>query len=336
MLPPARSSSVRMIRQLATTTRSFASSSSHKASLNHAIAMVNQYDPVGNIPGRLLPEKAMTETYYAVRSFWVETGLRFGTTTRVSPHSTPEVHLQWWTEGIENIYDAADLPSDFDHPTLHLLQGLVQQHDLRKHHFDDILNGRRKDLDIKQYETLDELSLHAQASCGSLAKLVLEGGHVSQEKLPEAYEAARLVGVCHGLTNALRLSIPIVSTTGKLIVPQDLCDKYNVRSPRYLLSALGQGDAECRRAFHSAIQDIVEEARSNLAQARELRSSILAKQDGDKAVAVLIPGVASEVFLDRLQQKNYDLTDKNLRSVGIVEQGSCVAKMIVAYYQKTY
>jgi phytoene/squalene synthetase len=300
----------------------------------HAVHMVKTYDPAGNLPGRLLPTSDMSVTYYSTRSFWVETGLRFGSTAKVPPNASPQDHLEWWQEGINHVYnDNADLPQDWNHPTLRLLQEIVKKHNLSKCHFDDILTGRRRDLDLKQYPTLDSLTEHVILSCGSLSELVLESGHVTFSK---ALDAAKLVGVCHGLSNALRTSIPVISTTGKLVIPQDLCVKYGVKSPRYLLSSLGLGDAECRAALYNAVRDIAHVARSNLEEARGLRDTLLANEDGDKAVAVLIPGLASETFLDRLEKAGYDLTDRNLRNVGFMEHAVCASRMIAAYYQKRY
>lgn len=294
----------------------------------------------------------MKDAYYAVRSFWVETGLRFGTTALVPPHSSPAVHLDWWQQGIQSLYgdSSATHPTtmdmndkavaghpSYDHPTLRLLQDLIRRHSWSKAYFDDILLGRRKDLDMKQYTTVHDLMEHARLSCGSLFSLVLESGDVTQTSNPPAHDAARLLGKAHGMTNALRLSIPIVSTTGKLIIPQDLCIKYGVKSPRYLLSALGQGDAECKQALQSAVQEIASIAEDNLEQARTLRDDILTKNTGGAAaVKVFLPAVASDMFLKQLAAKGYDLTDKNLRHVGMIEQGMGMAKMLAAFYQQRY
>lgn len=303
--------------------------------VEHAVHMVKQHDPAGYIPGRLLPTTDMSVTYYAVRSFWVETGLRFGSTAKVDLNAPPIEHIEWWQQGIDHLYNNTEKqPEDWNHPTLRLLQQVIAQHNLSKCHFDDILMGRRRDVDLKQYPTLDSLIEHVVLSCGSLSELVLESGDVKNSA--KAYKVAKLVGVTHGLTNALRTSIPVMSTTGKLVVPQDLCEKYGVKSPRYLLSALGQGDVECRAAFQNAIRDIANEARSYLEQARSLRDEVLEEPDGEKAVAVFIPGLASEIFLDRLEEANFDLTDRDLRNVGMMEHVRCVSRMIAAYYQKRY
>uniref|UniRef100_A0A7S1D375 Uncharacterized protein n=1 Tax=Cyclophora tenuis TaxID=216820 RepID=A0A7S1D375_CYCTE len=312
-----------------------------KHDLDHAVEMVQSHDPVGYLPGRLLPTRDMSETYYAVRSFWVETGLRFGTTAIVPPNSSPAEHIEWWQEGINLVYDenTDGMPTDFNHPTLRLLQELVPKNNLKKHHLDNVLLGRSHDLDLKQYATLDDLVQHAERSCVSLLQLVLESSKNGTSA--SANEAARLVGICHGLTNALRLSIPVVSITGKLVIPQDLCEKHNVKTPRYLLSALGQGDEAGQQALRSAVAEIVATARTHLNEARALRQRIFdasSNSNGaaEAAVATLIPAIASETFLNRLEQTGFDLTNRNLRNVGIVERASCSARMIAAYLTKTY
>ena len=63
---------------------------------------------------------------------------------------------------------------------------------------------------------------------------------------------------------------------------------------------------------------------------------LLAEEEGEQAVRVLLPGLASETFLQRLEQSNYDLTNRNLRNVWTVEHWQCAFRMILAYYQTKY
>jgi hypothetical protein len=149
-------------------------------------------------------------------------------------------------------------------------------------------------------------------------------------------------GAAHGLTNALRFSIPLVSSTGRLILPKDLCLKHGVSRPRYLLSALGQGDASCQQALRLVVQDICTEARRDLELAREMRTAILdydtaaSHKAGKHAVAVFLPAVASETFLNRLKSKHYDLTDKNLRHTGLFDRFVGIACMVTAFHQDRF
>jgi len=165
----------------------------------------------------------------------------------------------------------------------------------------------------------------------------LQALSIDESTNPSAHQAARHLGTCHGLTNALRTSIPLLSNTGKIIIPQDLCYKYDVKSPRYLLSAFSQGDTKCREALQHAVRDIVERARTCLEKARELRESILDDEpNGKKAIAVLLPGVASETFLNRLESHDYNLTSLDLRNVGPMEHATCAFRMINARYSYQY
>lgn len=267
--------------------------------------------------------------------------MRLGSTAGVPPHAAPSVHLEWWQEGIDALFaDTTDISTspEWNHPTLRLLQSLLrtEQVSWEKASFDTILQGRRKDLDVTQYDTMGDLVDHAEESCANIHRLVLQSGHVDEARNPYVYEAAREVGIAHGLTNALRTSIPVVSTTGKLIVPAELTQKHGIRSPRYLLSALGQGDAKCVAALQSAVQEIVGTARTHLAQARGMRSLIQQEPDHRLALPVLLPALASDAFLDRLEAKQFQLTDRELRNVGWMEQAWCGARMIQASYQQTY
>ena len=309
--------------------------------VSYAQTRVREHDPAGYLPGQLLPTLTMKKSYYAVRSFWVETGLRFGSTAKVPLSAAPDDHLAWWQQGVDTVFGSdtnVEDSKDFDHPTLRLLQSILRHEKVpwEKSCFGTIVNGRRKDISVKQYDTLDDLVRHAEQSCGHLNRLVLQSGFVDEVNNPRAYEAARLVGICHGITNALRTSIPIISTTGKLIVPAELTQKYGVKSPRYLLSALGQGDETCVRALQLAVQDIADAAQSYLDQARSLRSGILSEPGHARTLPVLLPGLATEMFLHRLKDKNYELTNRELRNVGWMEQGLSAGRMYLASYRKTY
>jgi phytoene/squalene synthetase len=270
-----------------------------------------------------------------------------GSTALLSKTATPKEQLDFWKKSIEDLYDEKhDESSILQHPTLRLLRQLKHPSignsgspttTLSKCHFDDILKGRQEDLSIKQYATLEELEEHAVWSCGSLSQLVLEADGIFPEQHPLPHQAARLVGQAHGLTNALRLSIPIVSTTGRLIIPQDLCEKYGVKSPRYLLSALGQGDAGCTRALQRTVQEIVARARRYLQEARELRHDLFETgMVGEHSVAVLLPALTSETFLNRLEAHNFDLTDRNLRNVNMLEHARCASNLLHAAWLQKY
>jgi len=331
--------------------------------LQYAIQLVKKHDPAGYLPGLLMPTTKMKTSYFAIRSFWISTGLYKQSTAQVPINATPLEHLEWWQQVIDQeLFGTPRTPSTttvndntinniIGHPTVRLLYQLIHPTNdnvmntmdadavLAKQHFDDILQGRRNDSDLKQYPTLKHLEQHALLSCGSLFQLVLESGGMTEHgaaKNPVAHQAAKLVGIGHGLANALRTSIPIMSTTGKLIIPEDLCIKHGVKSPRYLLSALGQGDTDAKKELALAVRDIATTAQQHFNRARTLRDAILMEEHGEQAAPVLLPALASETFLNRLEKSGYDLTDRDLRNVGFWEHWHCALRMMWAYTQKMY
>ena len=324
--------------------------------LRQAMATVKQYDPGAYLPGYLLlsDSNKIRTSYFAIRAFWIETGLRYGSTAYVTPNATPSQHIQWWHDAIHHtlyrpaagitVHDptsmeAETLRSFENHPLLQLLHLLQEKYMIRwsREHFDEVLNGRFKDVDVRQYETMQDLIRHAEQSCGSLTKLVMQSSNIHEATHPSAYRAASLVGISHGLCNALRQSVAVLSTAGKLIIPVELTTKYHVKSPRYLLSALGMGDEQCEQALQSCVEEIAQCAQQHLDEARMLRDEILQEPNGKATIqCLLLSTVSTEQFLHRLLQHRYKLTDRNLRYTNVVDQIIGAAKILYTYHQLKY
>jgi len=322
--------------------------------LDQAISNVRTFDPSGYLPGLLLKSNEARVGHFAVRSFWIETGLRFKKKSLKNDHSSSkqipgvgqreilipdEERIHFWKNGVDAIFrEGGGSRLIQQNSTLRLLSEIVKKQSLPRHLFDKIIKGREKDVDMKQYPTISSLEEHVDMSCGSLLQLVLECDGI-RDNCPEnevIFEAAREVGIAHGLTNALRTSVPTASATGKVIIPQDLCTKHEIKSPRYLLSALGTGDEECRRHLQSAVKDVVEVARQHLEQARKKREDIYNHPFGEMALSAFLPALASETFLDRLESHQFDLTDRSLRNVGQIEHIQCAQRLMLASWNKSF
>lgn len=323
--------------------------------LDHAISTVKTFDPSGYLPGLLLGSNDARVGHFAIRSFWIETGLRFKKNPMKNDFASSkqisgvgqrhiiipdEERVQFWKNGVEAIFNEEGSDDVFiqKKSTLRLLSELLKNHSLSRHHFDKIIEGREMDVDMKQYPTLSSLEKHVDMSCGSLLRLVLECGGIHENCTENEiiFEAAREVGIAHGLTNALRTSVPTASATGKVIIPEELCTKHDIKSPRYLLSALGMGDEECKRHMQDAVKDIVQVARQHLEQARKKNEEISKHPLGNIARSAFLPALASETFLDRLENHHFDLTNRSLRNVGKIEHMQCAQRLLLASWNKTF
>jgi phytoene synthase len=322
--------------------------------LDHAISTVRTFDPSGYLPGLLLRSNDARVGYFAMRSFWIESGLRFKKNPLKNDFSSSkqisgvgqrhimipdQERVKFWKNGVDAVFNGSngDVPMQ-DNTTLRLLREILKKHSLPRKHFDSIIEGREMDVNMKQYPTIMSLEKHVDMSCGSLLQLVLECGGI-HDNCPEnelIFEAAREVGIAHGLTNALRTSVPTASATGKVIIPQELCTKHGIESPRYLLSALGMGDEKCKRHMQDAVKDIVQIARDHLEQARKKREEISKHPLGDIATSAFLPALASETFLDRLENHQFDLTNRALRNVSQIEHMQCAQRLLVGSWNKTF
>ena len=314
--------------------------------IQHVVSMVQSYDPVSTLPGFLLPTNTLKLSYFTIRSFWVETGLRKQMTSSYSNSNSSsstsfvapaEQHLNWWQDGIDTIYAANQETTNeesINHSTLRLIDYLVNVENLplSKVHFDTIIQARKLDLDTKQYSTVDDLIHHVGTmSCGSLFSLMLEAAESGLQVDTSSDKIVYNFGVGHGITNSLRLSIPIISSTGKLIIPEDLCLKHDIKSPRYLLSALGQGDLQCKLNLQNAVEELTKTARTHIQQGKESLEACYEDSNDEKLLTekqIFLPILASETFLDRLQSVDYDLTNRSLRNVSWMEHAQCAWKMI--------
>merc|ERR1712232_698125 len=103
------------------------------------------------------------------------------------------------------------------------------------------------------------------------------------------YETAHDISIATGIASTLRKSITLASM-GKIVIPVDLCKKYGVQNPRYLLSFLGQGD-NCQEALRNAVHDMVTKSLAHLDNARSRRDTVLQSSDGLTAVKCFLPAI---------------------------------------------
>ncbi|KAL7463295.1 hypothetical protein ACHAXS_003668 [Conticribra weissflogii] len=224
-----------------------------------------------------------------------------------------------------------------------------------------LLSARIQDLELRQYPTMQSLIDRCHDSCSGLSSLVLEctGLPINTTNYAHqpAYRAALHFGVTHGIANALRMAIVTASTivtsnasitsaagsyntvntksAGRIVLPQDLCDKYSLSRPRYVLSALAIGDEDCKRKLKLVVKDMVGIARKEMALGKQQMDVMgkLSANDDKKRLAkeVFLPVIASTTFLDRLEQSDYDLTDRGLRNASPVERLVCSLTMMRAW-----
>lgn len=347
-----------------------------RSDLSSLVATVGSYDPSMVLPGILLPNNSGRLAYFALRSFHVESSFRsdynihcpeevlrwwesavdsiyesekeiiareaHGPTPLMAAENAPSVPF-----GAARMEGSSDTPirrryrcsPDVD-PLVLTLRHVVSEHGLSRKYFDDALSARHADARIKHYATFDEMVEITSSSCKAVLSAILMCNGVGEEN-DAVREAVSEISKAHGLAMSLRTSVVLAgSKLQKIVLPRDLCQKRGVRSPRYLLSALADGDETCRQAMAGVVSDIAAEARKSLARGRALREDILSFGDDEESKrtirCLMGPAVVTGRFLDRLEVVGCDLTNKNLRKSDYKTHARCTAEMLGAWWEKRY
>lgn len=205
----------------------------------------------------------------------------------VSEPALGSVRLQWWRDAIDECYEGRPRR----HQVVQPLALAIERHGLSRHLFDRIIDGRETDFDPMPWERTEDLVAYADATAGTLGRLVLEilgVRDLAQEN------AAAAVGTAWALTGTIR-GLRHLLLTGRHPLPRNLTQKHGLKSAA--LYSLRRSDELCGVA-----EEIASIARNYL----DTRS---AKTRG-KAMPAILPAVLARAYLKRLADTGYDPFDE--------------------------
>lgn len=139
---------------------------------------------------------------------------------------TGQFRLQWWRDGIEEIYDGA---GPRRHPAAQAIAGAISRHALPRAAFDRLLEARAFDLEDRAPSSRDELLAYAGAVAAPLFTLAahINGAPPSLDNaVAKAAEKAAQARVLAGLLTAL----PFHARQRRLMLPEDVCAETGLRA----------------------------------------------------------------------------------------------------------
>jgi NADH dehydrogenase [ubiquinone] 1 alpha subcomplex assembly factor 6 len=131
-----------------------------------------------------------------------------------------EIRLQWWQDTIAAAY-AATRSAD---PVAGALADAIARFGLRRSLFEELIDGRRRDLDDRPPADLAELVVYAEATAGALNELALA---ILGAEGEEVDTAARNIGIAWALTGLMR-ALPLSVSQGRIWLPDDLMKQAGV------------------------------------------------------------------------------------------------------------
>jgi len=233
----------------------------------------------------LLPEEARRGSV-AVRAFNIEVAqIR----DQVTDRTIGEMRMQFWRDTIESIYDPEKLPPR-GNPVISELQHAVEQHGLSKSHLLTAINARQKHLAEKPFDSVAALEEYAESTVSSINYLILQAVGIQED---HADQAASYLGKAQGIVTALRAT-PYYASRRRVLLPVELMKKHGASSKDFV-------KGKSSEAVQRVVKDLSDQAQTHLDAGRNLTKSV--PRPGR---AALLPAVATEEFLSRLEKAGHD------------------------------
>lgn len=168
--------------------------------------------------------------------------------------------LDWWRDEIDRTFGG-----DPSHPVGRALAAVLEQRDLPRELFQEIIDGMQMDLEQTRYASFKELGLYCYRAAGVVGQLSAEiFGYEDRRTLKYAND----LGFAFQLTNILR-DVREDAARGRIYLPQDELDRFGVRPaqlfdgiPSEATTALFRFQAErARDYFRRAFEHLPEQDR---------------------------------------------------------------------------
>jgi len=130
-----------------------------------------------------------------------------------------KVKLEWWRTEIENLFNGSP-----HHPVSHALAPAIEQYQLKKQYFLEIIDGMEMDLKAVRIANFEELNLYCYRAAGVVGLLSATIFGFKNEK---TLEYAKTLGLALQLTNIIR-DVYEDSLRNRIYLPKDELEKYNV------------------------------------------------------------------------------------------------------------
>jgi phytoene synthase len=224
----------------------------------------------------------------------------------VSEATLGEIRLQWWRDAIAQLFsqDPGDDQEPPEHEVLAPLADLLARRRFSQQYFEQLIDARRRDLDLQPFATLKDLEAYLEASGAPLLYLALEMAAGNPAEQPDAAQpaivqraaqrAARHVALAYGLSGSLR-ALPYQARRKRCLLPEDHMIVAQVdRADLFDLKGSDQLDGVVMR--------LAQRAAEHLAEARKVTEELPLA-----ARRVLLPARLAERNLSLLRRHDYDV-----------------------------
>jgi phytoene synthase len=185
------------------------------------------------------------------------------------------------------------------------LQPFIQQHHLPFQLFDELIRGVEMDLEIKRYDTYEELEKYCYRVASVVGLLSIE---IFGYTRPMTREYADSLGKALQLTNILR-DVRSDAERGRIYLPRAAMAKFHVTEEEILRSKYTE-------RFHALAADVAQHARNYYQRARQT----LPEEDRRSMAAAELMGSVYWRLLRKLELQGFDVFGPNPTRLGTTQK----------------
>lgn len=211
-----------------------------------------------------------------------------------------KIKLDWWSQEIDRIFLKKPL-----HPIGRALLEPIKEYHLKKHLFEEILQGISMDLQYQGYQTFDDLRVycHCVASCVGLLAAEIFGYQDLQ-----TLEYAKNLGIAMQLVNIIR-DVGEDANLGRVYLPEDELRKFNL-TPEQILQKPHHSNLpkNFQENFQAHMQYQANRARNYYQKALDVLPDI----DRSNQISGLIMGEIYFTLLKEIEKTNFKVLHQRI------------------------
>ncbi|PSR74793.1 hypothetical protein PHLCEN_2v9507 [Hermanssonia centrifuga] len=236
------------------------------------------------------------DAVFALRAFYVELAT---IQESVSSSVIGKMRMQFWRDAVKGFPDGRPP----QHPIALALYEAYQKAKLPTYHLKRIIDARDAELHAPTHLTVDSLIAHAESTSSTYLYLLLS--LVSLSSSETFSHAASHVGIAQTIATLLH-ALPFHASQGRMVIPAEITARHSVNQEEVFRKG---GNA---KGIDDAVFEFATIANDHLITAREMM-----KETGGKvpvpARPVFVSAVPTALFLERLENLNFDVFDRSLQ-----------------------
>ena len=223
------------------------------------------------------------------------------------------IRLQWWYDTLLELERGNNTATG--HPLVESLQELSENKNLSFKHFFTLLNTKRYDLDHSSFDSIDILIDYCINSSFPLSLLLLEIFEINGE---EESDLVKNLSISWALTGTIR-SIIKSSSVGRVLIPEELLEKYNISSRDIL-------NENKKNILSEIVNEMVSISKGYLSQCTNIIDA-LPKQ----TLPLSLQFIIVKEYLTTIERSNFNLYDKR-----VILMKPNILKLVISAFKKKY